>query len=72
MFNGLPSREARYYNASFIKRTNSDFANDINKENAGDINKQNVGDIDKENARDINSDYNSLSDNIVNRVLKPY
>jgi hypothetical protein len=64
MFNSLPSREARYYNASLIRRINSDFANDINKENAGDINKENAG--------DINSDYNSLSDNIINRVLKPY
>jgi hypothetical protein len=72
MFNSFPSREAGYCNTSFIRRINSDFANDINKENAGNINKQNARDINKENARDINSNYNSLSDNIVNRVLKPY
>jgi hypothetical protein len=71
MFNGLPSREAGYRDASPIRRTDSDFANDINKENAGNINEQNARDINKENAGDINSDYNSLSDNIVNRVLKP-
>jgi hypothetical protein len=63
MFNSLPSREAGYCNASLIRRIDGDFVNDINEENAGDINEQNAG--------DINSDYNSLSDNIVNRVLKP-
>jgi hypothetical protein len=72
MFNSLLSCEVGYYNTSLIRRINSDFANNINKEDVSDINKQNIRDISKENAGDINSDYNSLSDNIVNKVLKPY
>jgi hypothetical protein len=72
MFNGFLSREARYCNASLIRRIDSDFVNDINKENTSDINEQNAKDINKENAKDINSNYNSLSDNIINKVLKPY
>jgi hypothetical protein len=71
MFDGLPSREAGYRDASPMRRTDGDFANDIDEENAGDIDEQNAGDIDKENAGDIDSDHNSLSDNTVNGVLKP-